>query len=136
MSLLRYPVLLLFPAAGLLGLWMLHRTGLLGVLACRFRSETGLPCFGCGMSRSLLALLRGDPGTTLLMHPFAVPMVIAAGGMALLALMPARLRLAAAAWLQRRDPAPGRLMLFLLIAFGLYGTARIVWVWLMGESIW
>lgn len=32
----------------------------LPVLPCAWRAVTGLPCPGCGMTRSTLALLRGD----------------------------------------------------------------------------
>jgi hypothetical protein len=39
-------------------------------LPCAFHQMTGLPCPGCGLTRSVLALLRGNPRDSFLLHPF------------------------------------------------------------------
>jgi hypothetical protein len=39
-------------------------------LPCAFHASTGLPCPGCGLTRSVLTLLRGHPEDSFLLHPF------------------------------------------------------------------
>lgn len=45
---------------------------------CIFRSLTGFPCPGCGMSRAWLAALRGDFAGALRFHPmfWVIPLVL------------------------------------------------------------
>jgi hypothetical protein len=43
---------------------------------CIFKNITGLPCPGCGLSRSGLALLSGDIKASLYYHSLLVPIVI------------------------------------------------------------
>jgi hypothetical protein len=45
---------------------------------CPFKVATGLPCPGCGLTRSSVALLHGDLGTSLYFHPLGVAMVAGA----------------------------------------------------------
>ena len=45
---------------------------------CPFKVATGLPCPGCGLTRSSVALLQGDLGTSLYYHPLGVAMVAGA----------------------------------------------------------
>ena len=40
------------------------------LMPCPFLKVTGLPCPGCGMTRSCLALLRGDLAETWRLNPF------------------------------------------------------------------
>lgn len=40
---------------------------------CPFRALTGLPCPGCGITRSLVFLYRGDLLTSLRYHLFGIP---------------------------------------------------------------
>lgn len=68
---------------------------------CWFYRFTGLPCAGCGLTRSVVLLVHGRFGSALAMHPFG-PIVVA---MALLQLPP-RLALASGrdgAWIGRWD---------------------------------
>lgn len=51
---------------------------------CGFLFLTGAPCPGCGMTRSLLALLHGSPGESWRFHPLGIPLAL--GGAALLGL--------------------------------------------------
>lgn len=43
---------------------------------CLLRNWTGIPCPGCGVTRSLAALLRGDLGAALRVHPLAPVLAI------------------------------------------------------------
>jgi hypothetical protein len=45
---------------------------------CPFKVATGLPCPGCGLTRSSVALLHGDLGTSLYYHPLGVVMIAGA----------------------------------------------------------
>src|SRR4051794_22012477 len=48
-----------------------------GPSLCPFKVLTGLPCPGCGLTRSTVALLHGDLSTSLYFHPLGAPMVAA-----------------------------------------------------------
>ena len=50
------------------GLWLL--TTILGRGLCVFRELTGTPCPGCGLTRSVLFILRGRWEEAWRMHPF------------------------------------------------------------------
>jgi cytochrome bd-type quinol oxidase subunit 2 len=43
--------------------------------ACLLSSTTGLPCPGCGMTRSVFALLRGDLAASVHFHPLLIPFI-------------------------------------------------------------
>lgn len=42
---------------------------------CLFRIFTGLPCPGCGLTRSFLALIQGDPVKSFQYHPLLLPVL-------------------------------------------------------------
>jgi hypothetical protein len=64
----------LFLAAGWVGL----PSGA-GFTVCAFRRLTGIPCPGCGLTRAMAALARGELLLALHFHPFA-PLVLAQAG--------------------------------------------------------
>lgn len=71
-------LVLLFAAASAVvgGLFLaLHRTGLARPV-CMWKSFTGLPCAGCGGTRALDSLLRGDVAGACLLNPAAVAGVL------------------------------------------------------------
>ncbi len=42
---------------------------------CRFHEQTGTLCPGCGLQRSLIALLEGNLGESLAMFPALIPLL-------------------------------------------------------------
>ncbi|XZF12846.1 DUF2752 domain-containing protein [Chitinophagaceae bacterium MMS25-I14] len=53
--------------------WLGHH-----LLSCPFKRLTGLDCPGCGMQRSVIALLRGDFSASWHMYPAGIVLIIAA----------------------------------------------------------
>ena len=43
---------------------------------CLFRNTFGIPCFGCGLSRSIILAIRGDIILSFKMHPVGLPIFI------------------------------------------------------------
>ena len=50
----------------------------LGRTLCPFALMTGIPCPGCGLTRSIAGLARGDLAASLSMHPFGAVLVMEA----------------------------------------------------------
>lgn len=46
-----------------------------GPVICPFRLLTGLPCPGCGLTRSWVFAVHGDIGASLSAHPFGLPLL-------------------------------------------------------------
>jgi len=44
--------------------------------ACLFRAATGIPCPGCGLTRSLSSIWRGDVLLSVRFHPLGIPLFI------------------------------------------------------------
>lgn len=70
-------------AMGVVWFWLAGR-GAVGPV-CAFKGCTGLPCFGCGGTRSMLRLLAGDWAGAWLANPGAFLAVLALGVAALYA---------------------------------------------------
>lgn len=51
---------------------------------CPFKVTTGLPCPGCGLTRSAVALLHGDLSTSVFFHPLGGPLLAAMLAVALI----------------------------------------------------
>jgi uncharacterized protein DUF2752 len=65
--------------------------GVDGPVLCPFRLVTGLPCPFCGMTRSLLALGRGDVAASVALHPLG-PLIAVLAVLGLWRLARARVR--------------------------------------------
>jgi len=112
--------------------WIVIGTAILGTASlmgvslwpCAFRSVTGLPCPGCGVTRGLLALLDGRFADAVALHPF-VPLFALAWLLPFLVVVlpgPARrVLINAAQWVERKTALPG----ILLILFAVYGLTRM-----------
>lgn len=69
--------------AGLYSAWSGAAPEELAFVLCPFRLVTDIPCPGCGMTRSSIALARGDFAAAWKHHPFAYGLVALAVGGAL-----------------------------------------------------
>lgn len=49
------------------------------LLRCPSRALLNIECPGCGMQRSFIYLLRGDVGSSLMLHPATIPMIFLLG---------------------------------------------------------
>jgi hypothetical protein len=109
----------------LLALPLLHLPG----WPCMFHEVTGIPCPGCGMTRAVLCLLRGELAEALRLHAMVIPAAAAWGILAMGAILPTAWRRKFADNLARRE----RRMAFsgiVLAAFFLFGIGR------MALAIW
>lgn len=70
-------ILVFAAAAALVGamLWLAHYSGM-GLSLCTWKGMTGLPCAGCGGTRSVAMLLGGDVYSALAMNPAAIIAVV------------------------------------------------------------
>jgi len=84
------------------GLLAMNQVGI-SLWDCPFRSLTGLPCPGCGLTRSCLCLLEGNLGQSLAYHAFGplffVVGMVGFGG----SLLPGESRMRLVRFLQRWD---------------------------------
>lgn len=114
----------IFLAAGAVqvGLTVFHLPG----WPCVFRATTGRPCPGCGMSRALAALVRGDWGAALFLHAFA-PLFAAAGILLLVAaVLPAGPRARLAGRVAAIETSTGAAV-WLAAAFMVYWLVRLLY---------
>ncbi|MBI1881917.1 MAG: DUF2752 domain-containing protein [Chloroflexi bacterium] len=85
----------------------------------------GLPDPGCGLSRAIVALLRGDWQTSLTFHAFAPLFVLALTLIAITAVLPAWPRDKIVAWVEGIERHTG-LTAILLIGLVAYWLARLL----------
>lgn len=91
---------------------------------CLFANVTGLPCPGCGMTRAMGALVRGEGSTAMQFHPFA-PGFLALGLLvALVALTPRNLHGGLVRIIERLE-VKTRAPTFFLLAAVIYGLLRM-----------
>ena len=92
---------------------------------CPFNAVTGLPCCGCGISRAIVLLMRGDFSAMAATHPFA-PYFFALGvltGVSVLLSNSQRGSLASVVvWIERRT----WMNAIALTAFAVYGVVILV----------
>ena len=95
---------------------------------CPFAELTGRPCPGCGMTRAMMAMLRGDWGLVVRLHPFAPFFALTGGFCGLVALMPLDLagRVAAKVEVFERRT---RLPALILLLFACFGLLRLLEFW-------
>ena len=62
-----------------------------GIMLCPLRKYTGIPCFTCGSTRAVLALLSGEPQTAFLTQPLVISLLCCVAPIALFSLCTALL---------------------------------------------
>ena len=69
------PVTYWLAAIGVVAALVLPVEGI-GIAVCNFRKWTGLPCPGCGLTRSVTALAHLEPRLAWFHHPFGYPIFL------------------------------------------------------------
>ncbi|PKN94845.1 MAG: hypothetical protein CVU44_03295 [Chloroflexi bacterium HGW-Chloroflexi-6] len=98
----------------------LHLAGLPG-WACPFKSLTGIPCPGCGLTTATGELLRGQFLASLNSHAFAGIFLVAYSVLAVVLFLPEEQRRSAVAWIamfERRTGITSLVLTALMIYWG------------------
>lgn len=98
--------------------------GGLGIDLCVLHAATGLPCPGCGLSRAISAISQGDFSAALGLNPFAFfawPTFLA---LAVMALLPRKVRAQVEAPL-RRSTRAAKIYELIFFAFLGFGVIRL-----------
>ncbi len=111
-------------AVAALFLAVVHPPEGLGLPICWLKASTGIPCPGCGLTRSLSATLRGDLSSAWKLHPFGPLLLPTFAGIAFVGLSPRRLQRAVAGWASRYQFVVNTTYGLFVTAFVLFGSAR------------
>lgn len=95
-----------------------------GVSLCWFQSATGIPCPGCGMTRSLSCAIRGMPFDSWRYHPMGALVLVLFVVTAAQSILPEGLKSALKRFIQSRARWFNGLYLAFVIAFVGFGAAR------------
>src|SRR6476646_11021504 len=97
-----------------------------GLVLCWFQHATGLPCPGCGMTRSLSCAIRGMFHESWQYHPMGLLILLMFLLVAGQSLLPNGLRDRLAALIQARATFFNTLYLVFVVAFVTFGLGRAV----------
>ena len=100
----------------------------LGVDLCTMHRTTGLPCPGCGMTRSGANIVRGNFVRAFQYHPLGFVLIPTLFFLTAMSLMPAPIRDLVAQRFERRKKIFRAIELVVLIAFVAFGVIRIILV--------
>ena len=90
-------------------------------MPCGFHALTGLPCPGCGLTRSVVALFEGRVGESIMLHPFG-PLLAAGLVVALVAgILPADRRDQLARAIERVEVNTGFMPIALAVFLAMWG---------------
>jgi len=96
-----------------------------GIDLCWFHWLSGLPCPGCGLTRAVLSLGRGEVGAAFRLHPFALLVLPYAAVASTSAAWPRRLRHVLRRALEARRRAFSRIYGALIVLFVAHGLLRL-----------
>jgi len=94
---------------------------------CPFFRVTGIPCPGCGMTRAVIRLLKGDLQASLRFHAFAPIVLLGAVALILVLLLPRSITQPAISTLDRLEQQTG-FTVVILVGLILYWLARLLFL--------
>jgi hypothetical protein len=95
-----------------------------GFTVCWVKASTGLPCIGCGLTRSLSCALRGMPAESWSYHPFGIPLLLLFLLAACFSLAPIGTRLRIQSWITQHSAAASAVFVLFFGSFMTFGIAR------------
>jgi hypothetical protein len=98
----------------------------LGFTVCTLNATTGVPCLGCGLTRSLSCGVRGMFHESWQYHPFGLLVLTIFATAAITSLFPKRWRSGIAGFMQAHAQIFNGLYLAFVIAFVLFGIVRAI----------
>ncbi|MEM9191283.1 MAG: DUF2752 domain-containing protein [Myxococcota bacterium] len=123
-SLLINPISMAFGAVVVVCSFLFPPTGL-GIDLCVFKAQTGLPCHGCGLTRSVTNVSHFDLGSAFHYHPFGVVVWALAIFLTAMVLVGPRGRQRVRAFFDRRDRWGRRIYWGLVYSFVGFGFIRL-----------
>lgn len=111
----------------ILGAFILPPTGV-NISACGFHTSTGLPCVGCGLTRSVTCFLQGEFALAMAYHPFGPVFAVGFILLGAIAVLPEKWREPVVKRLESWDRPLGiaTIVFFsLLIAYGVYRISLV-----------
>lgn len=112
-------------ALGVLVMSFVLPAGGLGVPLCWFKALWGLPCPGCGMTRSLIRVSHGEIGEALYYHPFGPLVWGLVVALAAAIFIGEERRRRFGEWLDERARGARRVYLAFVFAFTAFGVVRL-----------
>ena len=94
---------------------------------CPILRVTGIPCPGCGLTRAVILLLRGDLRASLRFHAFAPMVLLAAVALILVLLLPRSITQPAISKLELLEQQTG-FTVIILVGLILYWLARLLFL--------
>ena len=98
----------------------------LGISVCWLDRWTGIPCPGCGLSRSLSCAIHGMFGVSWEYHPFGILFLAVFAAIALVSLLPLAKRQALVDFVDRHNRVFNAAYLITVASFLAYGAVRAV----------
>lgn len=95
-----------------------------GVAVCWFQAISGIPCPGCGLTRSVASLTHGHFESAVQHHPFGILVWLLALVLASSPLWGQKLRWRCLGWLRTNDLVSWRSYLAAVYSFVVFGTGR------------
>ena len=96
-----------------------------GVDLCMFHRATGLPCPGCGLTRSLTSMSHGQVGHAFELHWFGPAIWLLAVALSIGNLIGERRREGIRTWLRRRERSARIGYLTFVYGFVVFGVGRV-----------
>jgi hypothetical protein len=105
---------------------VVHPADGMGVPICPSHLVTGLPCPGCGLTRSVSCAIRGDLSLSWHYHPFGAGILLLVAVVAVVGILPAASRARVAAWRKRNSRWLAALGVGYCAVLVAYGVARMM----------